>query len=145
VRRGQLEQDLDALRGDGTAFGDDVQGPQVMRTGILVPEARGGLPGREERVSERVLPRRRSRGQQMRRDPGRGTRPRLEYPADGQVDRGPGGRAEPVEDGLAVEIVAEPRLGGAHDDAGLTGLVEQAQGRGLIADRDLVTSGRAVC
>ena len=101
-------------------------------------ELRGGFPGREERVLQCVLPRLRARGQQVRGDPRRRTRSRLQRPADGQVDRGPGGSAQAIEDGLAIEVVGEPRRGGTRDDAGLTGLVEQAQHRGLTAGRGAV-------
>ena len=42
----------------GTAFVDDVQGTQVVRAGVVVAEPCRGFPGGEERVLERVLPRR---------------------------------------------------------------------------------------
>ena len=74
VRRGKLEQDLGALGDAGrAAFLDDLQCAEVERARIVVSEARGGLPGRAERVLERVLMCLRPRGQQMRRDLGRGT------------------------------------------------------------------------
>ena len=139
VRRGELEQDLGALPGAGrAAFGDDVQRPQVVPAGVLVAEARGGFPGREQRVLQRVRPRLRARGQQVHGDPRGRTRSRLQRAADGQVDRGPGGDAQAIDDGLAIQVVSEPRRGGARDDAGLTGLVEQAQHRGLTAGRGAV-------
>jgi len=81
----------------------------------------------------------RARGQQVRRDPGGSSpRPRLQRPADAQVDRGPGRTVQPVEDGLAVEVVGEGRRCGAGDDAGLTGLVEQGRHRGFLAGRGTV-------
>jgi hypothetical protein len=100
-----------------------------------VSEARCGFPGRKERILQRVLPRLRARGQQMRGDPRGRTRSRLQRPADGQVDRGPGRGAQAIDDGLAIEVVGEARRRGTRDDAGLTGLVEQAQRRGLMAGR----------
>jgi hypothetical protein len=117
------------------AVGDYGQRPKVVRAGVLVSEARGGFPGREERVVQRVLPRLRARDQQMRGDPRGRTRSRLQRPADGQVDRGSGRGAQAFDDGLAIEVVGESRRRGTRDDAGPTGLVEQAQRRGLIADR----------
>jgi hypothetical protein len=63
----------------------------------------------------------------MRRDPRCRPGPRLQRAADGQVDRGPGRAVQPVEDDLAVEVMGESRLRDARDDAGLTGLVEQAR------------------
>ena len=104
------------------------------------PRARGArwLRGREERVFQRVLPRLRAPGEQVRGHPRRRTRSRLQRPADGQVDRGPGRRAQAIDDGLAIEVVGEPGRGGARDDAGLTGLIQQAQRRGLVAARGAV-------
>ena len=114
------------------AFLDDLQGPEVVRAGIFMSEARGGLPGRQERVLEGVLPCRCSRGQEMRRDLRRGTRSCSQRAGDRQVDRDSGRRAEAIDDGLAVKIVGEPRLGVARDDTGPTGLVQKAKGRRLV-------------
>ena len=101
-------------------------------------EARGGLPRRQQRVLQRVRPGLRARRQQMRRDPRGRSRPRLQRPGDGQVDRGPGRAVQPGEDGLAVQVVGEGRRCGARDDTGPTGLVEQGRHRGLLAGCDAV-------
>ena len=90
-------------------------------------EARVGFPGREERVLKRVLPRLRARGQQMRGDSRGWTRSRLQRPADGEVEVAVlADVTQPIEDGLAIEVVGEPRRRGTRYDASLAGLVEQA-------------------
>jgi hypothetical protein len=116
VRRGELKQDLGALASDAAGrvtFLDDLQGTEVMRAGIFMSQARGGLAGREERVFQGILLSLCSRGQEMRRDPRGRARPSLQRSPDRQVDRGSGRRGEAVEDGLAVEVVGEPQRRGA--------------------------------
>ncbi len=135
VRCGELQQDLGTLAGCAAgraAFIDDLECAEVVRAGICMPEAGGGLPGREEGVFQGVLLCRCSRGQKMRRDPRGRTRPCLQRSPDRQVDGGSGSGAEAVEEGLAIEVMGEPRFGGAHDDTGVTGLAQEAQNGSLI-------------
>ena len=132
---GELQQDLGALAGCAAgraAFIDDLECTEVVRAGIFMSEAGGGLSGREERVLEGVLLCLGSCGKQMCRDPRRGARPCLQCPPDRQVDCGSGRRGEAVEEGLAIEVMGEPRFGGARDDTGAAGLVQEAQNGSLI-------------
>ena len=51
VRCGELQQDLGALASDAAgraAFVDDLECAEVVRAGICMSEAGGGLPGRLE-------------------------------------------------------------------------------------------------
>ena len=81
MRRGELQQDLSALASDAArhvTFVDDLQGTEVVRAGIFMSEAGGGLAGREERVFQGVLLCPCSRSQEMRRDPRGRARPCLQ-------------------------------------------------------------------
>ena len=110
-----------------------------MRTGVLVPETRGRLPGGQQGIPESVGAGLCSRSHQVPGDPGRRARSSLQRFPDRQVEYGPVSLAESVEDGLAVQVVAERAPG---DDTRPAGLVQKAPGRRLTG-RDSVLHQQA--